>query len=129
MKNQILILFCLCVLIQSCKDNPTDNTKYDPLKLVLTADKISGSAPLDVNFTGTLNGKIDTIRMYYPPMVFYPGSGRTIIRYALPDTSVPAERTYTSFYTYPIAGTFKTVMLLQGLNQDIYSDTLIITVN
>jgi PKD repeat protein len=129
MKNQILILFCLCVLIQSCKDNPTDNTRNEPLKLVLTSDKTNGSAPLEVNFTGTLNGKIDTIRMHFPPMVFYPGLGRTIIRYALPDTSVSAQRTYTSSHTYTIAGTFKAVMLLQGLNQDIYSDTLIITVN
>jgi hypothetical protein len=127
MKIHIVIVFCLCVLIQSCRDNTTDTTN-EPLKLVLTSDKTNGPAPLDVQFTGTLNGTIDTVRMHLPPMFFYPGLGRTLIRFAIPDTSVSAERTYTSSYTYTIAGTFKAVMLVQGLNQDFYSDTLMITV-
>ncbi len=123
----VVVVFTL-MNFQSCKRDESVQPPVDEnaVRLVLTADKVTGSAPLPVNFTGKLYGKIDTLRMKVPDMILYPGAGRTIIRYALPDSSRPARSTYTDTFTYP-SGIHNAVMLLQGKNRDIWSDTLTIT--
>lgn len=126
---QILFLLVVIMAIYSgCYDNiavvPQDIAPH----FNLSADKTSGSAPLTVHFTGAFNGKIDTILMLVPDCIFYPGSGKTIIAYALPDTTQPAKVYYNESFTYN-SGAYKAVMRLQSKYRTFYSDTLIITVN
>ncbi|MBI2429929.1 MAG: hypothetical protein HYV29_14265 [Ignavibacteriales bacterium] len=102
-----------------------DNTP----RLILTADKMSGSSPMTVKFTGKFLGKIDTIQMLVPDFFLFPGHGKTLIRYALPDTTQPAKQFYTEERTYTGQGVVKLVMVLQSKYRDIYSDTLTITIN
>lgn len=127
MKKITAVIFALAVIL-GCKNDTTEVREDDTPRLVLTADKTSGQAPLAVNFTGNFLGRIDTIQMLVPDNFFFPGTGRTLIPYALPDTTQPAKRTYTAEYTYN-AGVYKAVMLLQSKNRNNYSDTLVITVN
>lgn len=110
----------------SCKENSTELIDNQSPRLVLSADKTDGQAPLTVNYTGTFYGNIDTIQMLVPADIMFPGAGKTVIIYALPDTLQPARRTYSSWYTYP-AGNYKAVMMLQSNFSRFVSDTLTIT--
>lgn len=112
----------------SCKDKSTGYIDDQFPRLVLTADNTNGSEPLTVNFTGTFYGKIDTLQMLVPADIMFPGIGKTVIIYSLPDTLQSARRTYTSSYTYP-AGNYKAVLLLQSKYKRFVSDTLNITVH
>jgi len=124
MKNATLTILVMTILF-SCKTS-TDSINSNNIFLKLHADRTIGESPLEVNFTGNLSGNIDTLKLFYPPVVLYHGTGKTVIRYAVNDTFVYAKKTYTSKYTYnsAVADTFKAFMLLQGLNRDIVSDTL-----
>ena len=123
----ISLIFC-SLLFVSCSDKATEPTEDLTPRLVLSANRTSGQSPLTVTYTGKFLGKIDTIKMLVPDSFLFPGTGRTIISYALPDTTQPAKQTYTADYTYS-AGTYKAVMLLQSKHKNFYSDTITITVN
>lgn len=127
-KRHIILILALLAISYSCGQKSTESSEEGRIQLLLSADKTEGEAPLEVHFTGTLIGDIDTLLLHIPPMVFYRGTDETIIRYSLPGKYIQAERTYTSEYTYIGRGVFKTLMVLQGIHCDIVSDTLIISV-
>jgi len=130
MKNiKAIIAISVVLAICGCKENSTDIKEDNIPRLVLTADKTSGQSPLTVNFTGNFLGEIDTIKMLVPDHILYPGTGKTIIRYALSDTTQPAKQVYTETVTYNGTGTVKAVMLLQSKYKDYFSDTLSITID
>ncbi len=124
-RNILALLLLLC----SCKDAGSGPDTLTPTReLSLSASSLTGTAPCEITFTGTFNACTDTTRMYVPDMWLLGGPGRTIIRYALPDTSVPAKRTYTSVRSFPAAGVFHMYMNLQVTTGDVWSDTLTITI-
>lgn len=123
------LLFLGVVVFICCSDDTTKPTVSNEARLVLTADKVSGPAPLTVHFTGSLHGKIDTLVMCVPDMVLCPGYGKTCVFYCSPDTSQQAKRVYLAEAYYTSAGDYKAVMvLLSKHSYDIYSDSLAIHV-
>ncbi|MFA6597937.1 MAG: hypothetical protein WCS69_09460 [Ignavibacteriaceae bacterium] len=129
MKNiYIFILSFVLALMFGCKENSTEVKEDTTPRLVLTADKTSGTAPLTIKFSGTFLGKIDTVSMLVPDYFLLPGHEKTLIRYALPDTTQSARQVYTEERTYNTSGTVKLVMLLQSKYKDYYSDSLPITI-
>jgi hypothetical protein len=122
----ILIIF----ILYSCEET-TQPIVSNELNLVLKADKTSGSAPLTVNFSAEINGDTTGLVGFVPDYFFFPGHGRTIIRYALPDT-LQKIRVWADQETYIAPGTIKAVLLYQGKKNnapfDLWSDTLIINV-
>ena len=121
--SSILIIAVATFMMWACDSHPVKPDEDPHPRLVLTANQISGPSPLEVQFKGEFLGVIDTIQMCVPACIMFPGSGRTIVRYALPDTSQPAERFHYSSFSYQ-TGTYKAVMLLQSKYKDYYSDTL-----
>ena len=124
-KVSILTFFLISFLFSECTDS-TSIKDESPIRFKLSSDKSIGVSPLKVNFTGTLYGQIDTLKLFYPPLVLYPGTDKTVIRFAENDTFVNAQRIYNSRYNYisAVPDTFKAYMLLQGLNRDYISDTI-----
>ena len=88
--------------------------------------------PLTVNFTAEIKGDTTGLVGYVPDYIFYPGEGRTIIRYILPDT-LQKIKTWSNQKTYNVSGTIKAVLLYQGkINNasfDLWSDTLSINIH
>lgn len=128
--KHLLILLIFATLFYSC-DNLTE-PKSDALKLVLTADKVSGTSPLTVNFSTKLEGDLSGITAQVPDYFFFSQTGQTVIPYSLPDTSKSVVLTWNSTKIYT-SGQYKTVLLFQGIknnqNFNLYSDSLIINVN
>ncbi|MDI6802445.1 MAG: hypothetical protein QME58_01200 [Bacteroidota bacterium] len=120
-------IFLTSIIFFSCKEKSTEYIDDQFPRLVLTADKTTGIDALTVKYTGTFYGMIDTLQMLVPADIMFPGAGKTVIIYALPDTLQQARRTYSSWFTY-FAGNYKTVMLLQSKYKRFVSDTLNITV-
>ena len=87
MKNKLFLLMIIFIvsIFYSCEET-TQPTDSNELKLVLKADKTSGTVPLTINFTAEIKGDTTGFKGLVPDYFFYPGGGRTIIRYALPDT-------------------------------------------
>jgi hypothetical protein len=129
MKN-IFILLIFASFFYSC-DNATQPGS-DDLRLILRADKVSGAAPLTVNFSVKLEGELSGVTARVPDYIFFSQHGKAVIPYSLPDTSRPAVLTWSSTEIYT-SGQYKTVLLFQGFKNDqyfnLYSDTLIINVN
>ena len=122
-------MVALLVTAFSCRHGSTSPEAEGPVRdLSLRASSATGVAPCDIVFTGTFNAYADTITMHVPDMFLMGGPGRTIIRYALPDTSIPALRTYSSTRHFSSAGYYQMYMVLQTTTRDIFSDTLFITV-
>lgn len=117
-------------LFLSCEET-TQPIDSNELRLVLKADKTSGTVPLTVNFTAEIKGDTTGLVGFVPDYFFFPGGGRTIIRYALPDT-LQKIKTWSNQETYYIPGTIKVVLLYQGKKNnalfDLWSDTLTIKV-
>lgn len=126
----ILIVFTIIISFYAC-DNSTE-PKSETLKLVLSADKMTGVAPLTVNFSGKIEGDVQGIISQVPDYFFFSQIGQSVIPYSIPDTSKSLVATWNSTKIYP-AGQYKTVLLFQGIkdnqNFNLYSDTLIIIVN
>ena len=123
----IIILILIPISFYSCNESSTESIEDNSLKLILSADKLTGESPLTVNFTGTFSGKIDTVQMKVPSYFMFPGTGKTVITYSLPDSIVPAEKKYNTYYVYG-TGTYKAVMMVQSKFRNYYSDTLSIVV-
>ena len=135
MKNYIAFVFLSgCMFAGSCRQDSAplsvpDNTGIGPIRLVLTADVMSGTVPLTVNFTGTLYGFIDTLALKVPETTFTGGYNPEEEIYApLPDTVTPARRSYSAREHYFRQNSFKAVMKLHGVHRDIISDTVTIDV-
>lgn len=132
MKNKLFLstIILLMGLFLSCEET-TQPIDSNELRLVLKADKTSGTVPLTVNFTAEIKGDTTGLVGFVPDYFFFPGGGRTIIRYALPDT-LQKIKTWSNQETYYIPGTIKVVLLYQGKKNnalfDLWSDTLTIKV-
>lgn len=132
MKNKLFLstIILLIGLFLSCEET-TQPIDSNELTLVLKADKTSGTVPLTVNFTAEIKGDTTGLVGFVPDYFFFPGGGRTIIRYALPDT-LQKIKTWSNQETYYIPGTIKVVLLYQGKKNnalfDLWSDTLTIKV-
>ena len=126
-KITIALIFIFTIPFTSCKESTTETIEDNNPKLVLSADKVTGNSNLSVNFTGNFTGNIDTIKMLVPSSIMFPGTGKTVIIYNLPDSTVPAKKIYNSTFNYT-TGTFKAVMMVQSKYKRYYSDTLLITV-
>ena len=126
----LLIVIIVTIVVNSC-DESTKPEILGELRLVLKADKVIGIAPLTINFSAEINGDTTGLTGFVPDYVFYPGQGKTIIRYILPDT-LQRIRTWFHQETYNSQGKIKAVLLYQGrknnLPYDLWSDTLTITV-
>jgi len=132
MKNKLFLLMIIFIvsIFYSCEET-TQPTDSNELKLVLKADKTSGTVPLTINFTAEIKGDTTGFKGLVPDYFFYPGGGRTIIRYALPDT-LQKIKTWSNQETYNVPGTIKVVLLYQGKKNntpfDLWSDTLVVTI-
>lgn len=126
----LLILFVLPFLFFACEES-TEPEKSNQLKLILTADKTSGTAPLTVNFSAQITGDTTGFSGLVPDYFFFTAGGSTIIRYALPDT-LQKIKYWSHQETYNAVGTVKVVLLYQGFKNntsyDLWSDTLVVTV-
>ena len=126
--HKVLFLFFLSLTFISC-DNSTEPNDSDSLKLILSADKTNGSAPLTVKFSGKIEGKSDGIVGQVPDYFFFSQIGMTVIPYSIPDTSQTLVSGWSSEKTYPV-GEYKVVLLYQGTKDgnsfNILSDTLLI---
>ena len=127
---KILLFIISALILLSCKNSTEPNS--DSLKLVLSADKMGGTAPLTVNFTGRIEGNTEGLVGQVPDYFFFSRIGMTVIPYSIPDTSQALIPNWSSEKTYP-AGEYKVVLLYQGIkdgeNLNLYSDTLFIQVN
>lgn len=126
-----VLLFCNLALVQLSCRNSTEPDVSNELRLILSADKTSGISPLTINFSGNIQGNTEGLSGHLPDYVFFIKPGKTIIRYAIPDTSlslVPSWKREEIFYK----GEHKAVLLYQGIkdgkNIDIFSDTIRISV-
>ena len=132
MKNKLFLstIILIVSIFYSCEET-TQPIDSNELRLVLKADKTSGTAPLTVNFSAEIKGDTTGLVGFVPDYFFFPGHGRTIIRYALPDT-LQKIKTWSNQETYNASGTIKAVLLYQGYKNnapfDLWSDTLIINV-
>ena len=124
------ILFITTVLFITCEET-TQPIVSNELKLVLKADKTLGTAPLTVTFIAEIKGDTTGLVGFVPDYFFFPGHGRTIIRYALVDT-MQKIRTWADQEIYSAPGNIKAVLVYQGKKNnepfDLWSDTLIINV-
>jgi hypothetical protein len=66
--------------------------------------------------------------MKVPDIFLMVTPGRTIIRYALPDTFVKAQTTYSTTEHFSASGSYSVYMVLQSKTSDIFSDTLTIVI-
>lgn len=126
-----LILFVLPFLFFACEES-TEPEKSNQLKLILTADKTSGPAPLTVNFSAQITGDTTGLCGLVPDYIFFKGQGNFIIRYIIPDSLQKVRPTWSAQTTYFNSGTVKVVLLYQGFKNntsyDLWSDTLVVSV-
>jgi len=128
--GRLLGLIVLLMVPVSCRHATTNPAEVLPTReLSLNASSATGLAPCDILFTGTFNNYNDTIRMHVPEVFLFGGSGKTVVRYALPDTSVPAKRTYSYVEHFALQGTYSMFMVLQTTTKDVFSDTLAVTIH
>ncbi len=117
----LLTLFCL-----SCKHIPTEVAIQRPLKL--SAATTSGTAPVDIVFTGTFNAYTDTTKVFIPETFFWCIPGRTLIPYQLSDIPVAAKRVYVDTVKFPSSGDYRVFLLLQTTYGPTYSDTIQVSI-
>lgn len=116
------------ISFQFCKETTLSPENDNLIKLTLSYEKKQNDTTYNAIFKGRLYGQIDSIKMKVPEMFLLGTSGRTFIRYALPDTFALAKSEYVLEQQLS-AGTYNVYMMLQCLdNTDLYSDTLHITV-
>jgi len=131
MKKFILYL-PLIICIYGCDNSTETDLNSDSLKLILGANKTTGSAPLTIEFTGKIVGITKGLIGHVPDYLFFSDHNGTLIRYIIPDTSKALNINWNSTETYT-SGVYKVVLLYQGImdgeNFDLFSDTLKIIVN
>lgn len=116
------------ISFQFCKETTLSPENHNLIKLTLSYEKKQNDTTYNAIFKGRLYGQIDSIKMKVPEMFLLGTSGRTFIRYTLPDTFALAKSEYVLEQQLS-AGTYNVYMMLQCLdNTDLYSDTLHITV-
>jgi hypothetical protein len=123
----ILILVCKIILFVGCNDKSVNATDDSAPNLHLSCDKSSGNAPLKVNFTGSFQGKIDTLKMLIPECILLPDTNLIVSYILVKDSTASAKKIYTAEFIYQ-AGTFKAVMFLRSKYKEYYSDTVTINV-
>jgi hypothetical protein len=124
-----------CAVFSSCMREPYFPTNppaggESSIRLILTADMTTGTIPLTVTFTGTLQGPIDTLYTQVPEVSLEGGFNPEEELYTpVPDSVTPARENYQGREHYFRPGTFGAVMILHGVHGDIVSDTVRITVH
>lgn len=125
---KFIIVFLSSILFQFCNDTTLIPENKTFITLKLSYEKEQTDTTYNAIFKGRLYGQIDTMKMKVPEMFLLGTSGRTFIRYALPDTFTLAKSEYV-IKKHLIPGTYNVFMMLQCLNNtDIYSDTLHLTI-
>ena len=128
---KILFVIISSFILLSC-NNSTEPNNSDSLKIILSADKTNGTAPLTVKFNGKIEGNTEGIVGQVPDYFFFSQIGMTVIPYSIPDTSQALVSNWNSEKTYP-SGEYKVVLLYQGrkdgISFNLLSDTLIIKAN
>jgi hypothetical protein len=119
-------------VLLACCSNSTEPENSDELRLILTADKYTGTAPLTVHFSAKIVGNSEGLSGHLPDYIFYSGTGKTVIRYSISDTSQVFNPEFSSVKSYS-SGEYKVFLLYQGIKDgsdfDLWSDTLMIRVN
>ncbi len=135
----VLGLFLLALLLGSSCDSTSDTDNWHPIRFELAADKVEGTAPDTVTFTGTLYGDIDALVMGTPDVCFCPHElqrsslqlmgpqPEICICYYVSDSTQSAKRSYVETYIYEAPGTYKASMRLNCLN-GVFSDTIVVFV-
>ena len=129
--KKITVLIFLLLFINNCQ-NSTSPDSSDTLKLILSANKTSGTAPLTVNYIAKIEGNTYGIIGSVPDYIFFSGTGKTIIKYIIPDTTQVFKNNWADEIIYNTAGEYKVVLLYQGEvngnKLELYSDTLTVKV-
>ncbi len=127
-----LFLLIVSALIAGCS-NSTEPVDSGEARLILTAEKFSGNAPLNVKLSAKIAGNKDGISGRVPDYILFVSPGLTMIPSAFPDTSQPLTAEWDYENTYNWKGEYKFVLLYQGIKDssdfELWSDTLIIRVN
>lgn len=128
-----IVLVILIILLFSCEKSSTGfNPDDGPVSLKLKADKTEGSAPLNIKFTATLYGNLDSLQLCKEcTFSFCEGSSHTCISYCSScDSAIAPQKEYHYQYTYTNSGTYRPYMWLNLYNSNaiMYSDTLTIIV-
>lgn len=124
-----------CALFPSCFRDPyfpaePPEAGDSSIRFILTADVTSGTIPLTVTFTGTIQGPIDTLYTRVPEISLEGGFNPEEELYTpVPDSVTAARQIYQGREHYFRQGTFGAVMILHGVHGDVVSDTVRITVN
>jgi hypothetical protein len=135
LRGILFLLFLLNVSLTSCTKDTSTNINDEQIKLKLKANILEGKAPLSIKFTGTLTGKIDTLKLWSNCTVgFCEGGTKTCISYCPPsddNSFVYAKKKYVKEYTYDSPGHYNPYIYLRiyNKNESIMSDTLSIIVN
>lgn len=125
---KFVLVFLVGVLFQFCSETSLSPENKNIIKLKLSYEEKQNDSTYNAIFKGTLYGQVDTMKMKVPEMFLRGTSGRTFIRYQLPDTFALAKSEYVIEKNLS-PGTYNVFMMLQCLNNtDIYSDTLHITI-
>ena len=133
MKNKLFLstIILIVSIFYSCEET-TQPIDSNELRLVLKADKTSGTVPLTVNFTAEIKGDTTGLKGLVPDYIFFPGQGNTIIRYVILDSLQEVHPNWSVQKIYFNSGIVKTVLLYQGCKNgsdfDIWSDTLTINI-
>lgn len=130
MRSPLLAIYLLMsTLMFSCKDaSVNDSDKGASRALSLSASTLRGTPPCDITFTGTLDSYADSMRMRVPDMFLMGVPGKTIVRYSLPDTSVPVRKIYVRTERFNSQGIYSIHMVVQSIQGDIFSDTIAVTI-
>jgi len=129
-----ILFFCFILVFNSCDNSsePELDSDSELIKLILSADKTTGIAPLTVNFSGNIKGNAEGLIGHVPDYLFFSDHNGTLIRYIIPDTSKVLNINWNTTETYT-SGEYNVVLLYQGIlngeNYDLFSDTLKIIVN
>ena len=134
MKFRILFILWASLLLLGC-NNSTDPGKLNvdnTLRVILSADKTSGTAPLTVKFSGRIQGDTSSFVGHVPDYALGSPSSFTTIVEVVPDTTQPL-RSWNSEKILAHPGEYKFFLqylgIKNGMDSTLYSDTLTIKVN
>lgn len=129
--KKLFLFFSFIIIFYGCENSTGPNNSESP-KLILSANKTIGNAPLLVNFSGKIEGNTAGLTGHVPDYIFFSQIGMIVIPYIIPDTSQALKNNWSTEKTYS-TGEYKVVLLYQGIKNgksiNLLSDTLLIRVN
>lgn len=134
MKFRILFILWSALILWGC-NNSTEPGKLNvdnTLRVILSADKTSGTAPLTVKFAGRIQGDTSSFVGHVPDYSLGSPSSFTSVVRIIPDTTQPI-RIWNSEKKLMHPGEYKFFLeylgIKNGMNLTLFSDTLTIKVN